>query len=103
MNKKRPLTKQEAEMTNGGVLKRELEIKDLEESIMVNEEHSKFIKAQRAYEDKLKPYNRKVEDKNSQTKLQLLKEKLDVAKLDIKNLKNQLKYGVQIKEPVGIN
>lgn len=103
---KRKLTDEEFKLTNFGIKKREKEIVDLDESIMVNEKHLIFTKAQRDYEDSLRPYNRKIEDKNFKLKLATFNEQLTLSKMDLKNLKSQLRNGVEVKQPtnpIGVN
>lgn len=99
---KRELDETEKKLCKKGIEKRKREIEDLEEAIMVNNRHREFTMAQRDYEDSLKPYNRKVEDKNHIIKMKTYEEKLELAKLDLKNLKKQLKEGVEVKNPTGV-
>ena len=103
---KRKLNKTEKELTIKGVETRKLEIKRKTESLEIQEAAQTHVTQSRTYEDKLRPYNRKVEDKNFKVKIDMLESDLRIAKKDLLNLQDQLKNGVEIKKPVappGVN
>ena len=92
---KRPLDEIEEKLSKRGLEKRKEEVVESKEALIVNKAHEKFLKYSREYEDILKPYNRKVEDKNLQVKLDKLKSDLIIAEQDIKNLTDQLENSLK--------
>ncbi len=100
---KRKLNKTELELTNKGIVKRKKEIKESNKAIKIHKKHQEYTKIKREYEDLLEPYNREVEDKNNKLKIKKFEENLELAKLDLKNLEDQVKNGIKVKEAVGVN
>lgn len=100
---KRKLNETETTLTKKGISLREKQIKDSTERLKIHIAQQEFIKAKRKYEDIIEPYNRKVEDKNIQTIIEKCQSDIRIAEDDIKELKNQLKNGVESKKaPIGV-
>lgn len=99
---KRKLKQKEKELCKKGIEKREKEVREATEKINTIKKQQEFIKVKREHEDYLRPYNRKIEDKQYADELKKAEAELEWSSRDLKNLKKQLKEGVEEKIPCNV-
>ena len=89
---KRQYDKKEKEITERNLLRRKEELKDLFETIEMRKLLTNIII----------PYNRRMEDKRNDQELKIWQEKMEETQNIINITEKQLKEGIEIKKPIGV-
>jgi len=100
---KRKLTKTEKTLTEKGIERRKKQISSAKENLKVYERQEEFLKTKREYEDYVRPFNRKAEDKAMTDAIEKLTSDIDLAEKDIESMTKHLKEGVEVTQPTGVN
>lgn len=95
---KRQLTEEERNQTVKGIDKLKKELEDINESFTMQSEGYNFWVRKCVFEDKIKPYNRKQEEKTYKDNMNALDERAKQVKYAISEMRNQLTNGVEKKE-----
>lgn len=99
---KRKLTEEERSFTEKGLKNMKGELINYQEELNIYEDSFKFVFSKRIYEDKIRPFNRKEENKQWRAKIVLANSKIQEVTKSIKDLEIQLKQGVNQKEVKGV-
>ena len=101
---KRQLDKKEKELTLKGLKRNEEELRDLKEALSNTKIHKEFIEQKRKYEDTMRPYNRKNEDKEIDKTIKGYEGEIKMREEVINDVQKQLKEGIEVKEkkPCGV-
>jgi CRISPR/Cas system-associated exonuclease Cas4 (RecB family) len=103
---KRQLTETEKELTLKGIEKNKEQLINLNNSLEIMQLHKEFLIKKRAYEDKVRPFNREKEDLEIENSIVGYNAEIKLKEDIIKELNNQLNEGVEMKEnsdmPTGV-
>lgn len=94
----RQLTKQEKEMTEKGIKNCDKQLKEFFKRLELVKLQQNFIMQKREYEDKVRPFNREIEDKEWNNALSEVESQIKLTTEKIEVMNNQLKNGVEIKK-----
>ena len=93
----RKLTEDELVKTNNGIERIDKEVAELVDSIEFNERTIEFQKAQAEYQDYVRPYLKKKKEIEDDKTMSLMRQDLNSKRDIVKNLKEQVEKGVEIK------
>jgi len=94
---KRQLDREERGLTERNLKKREEEIEEMKEQFEMTTESIIFDQVKRDYNDKVRPFQRKVEDKRNEDQLKSMTNGIRETENVIEVTKKQLKEGVDEK------
>jgi len=99
---KRRLSPEAEKLTRRGIKKAEEKIKEFEEQLILQIKSKQYLEIKREYEDFIRPYNRKEQDKNINQSIDLIKEKIEIEKNSIKISQKQIREGVEQKDNLAV-
>jgi len=94
----RQLDEKEKERTLKGIDRLNKEIKDIEESLSMKELQANYLKVKREFEDRVRPFNRKIEDDELKITTENLQEQINQKEFAIKSMLKQINEGVEVKD-----
>jgi protein subunit release factor A len=99
---KRKLTEEEEKLAKKGLIVSEKKLKELEENKRYNQSLLDKQKYLRKHEDDWRDYLRNKKDHEDAEVLKSLDEEIDLTKFKIKTAIQQLREGVEVKQPSGV-
>ena len=93
----RKLIKDEVELTRKGIMRQEKVIDEAYTALKYLEAQSKFIRAQREFEDFKQPIDRVYKDKEIENMITAKEEEIKFAQHSIREMRKQLSQGVKKK------
>ena len=98
---KRKLTNEERTLTEKGIRSMHKELSGYEEELKMITASIKFIEEDRKYNDLVRPFNRRIQDKKQLANLNAIKAKVEEVTNSIKHDQESLTNGVDVKESIG--
>jgi len=101
----RKLNDQETELTIKGINRVKLEKETYQSELETISIHKEFLLKKRAYDDYMRPINRKKEDTEIENSIKGYESEIKMADEKIKSMESQLNEGVEEKQdiPSGVN
>lgn len=95
----RQLNPEEKVMTVKGIIKVKKDLVDLKETLTIQDARKRYLKAKQEFETIATPYNRKIENDETQKIIDTLKEQIKLKEYSLTEMEKHIKFGVQEKEP----
>jgi len=99
---KRNLTKEEKELTEKGIRNMQKELSSYEEELRIMIETLNYISMKRRYEELLRPYNQRKQDKEMKANLSAINSKIEEVTQTIKIDQDRISNGIEVKEKKGV-
>ena len=100
---KRPLSEEEAVVTNVILNSKQKELGELNENLKYQELAYEFYKRKCEYEDAIRPYNRKLEQDQFNDNIKAVRERIKQTEFSIDSANNQIQNGIDVKEVTELN